>query len=119
MSYPSGSALETRINIARIIHQSKVLIFREKSVFFSFQSPKPTNELNFSNFPRIPEISRINLVPGAFLKMVPDWCIIKYQSKTVFVIVKMGKIKQEKEKQLHVNKFLLHQNLMRCALYSL
>ena len=67
---------QTRINIARIIHQSKVLIFREKSVFFSFQSLKPTNELNFSNFPRIPEIGRINLVPGAFLKMVPDLSLI-------------------------------------------
>ena len=26
-----------------VIHQSGVLIFREKSVLFSFQSPKPTN----------------------------------------------------------------------------
>ena len=37
-----------------------VLIFREKSVFFSFQSPTSANRLNFSDFPSIPEIVRIN-----------------------------------------------------------
>ena len=53
-----------KFNTLIIIHQSGVLIFREKSVFFSFQSPKPTN------FPRIPKFGRINQVRGAYLKMV-------------------------------------------------
>ena len=39
------------------IHQSGVLIFCDKSVFFSSQSPKLTN---FTNLLRIPEIGRIN-----------------------------------------------------------
>ena len=29
-----------------VIHQSGIFIFREKSVFFSFQSPKPTNQIS-------------------------------------------------------------------------
>ena len=35
--------LKEKVNKTLYIHQSGVLIFREKSVFFRFQSPKPTN----------------------------------------------------------------------------
>ena len=53
------------------IHQSGILIFHEKSVFFSFQSPKPTNQpTNFSNFLRIPRNRQDKLVPSRFFKMV-------------------------------------------------
>ena len=38
--------LKEKVNKTLYIHQSGVLILREKSVLFSFQFPKPTNSIS-------------------------------------------------------------------------
>ena len=51
----------------RLIHQSWVLIFCEKSVFFSFQPPKPTNQI--SPISRVFQKSTVGNLIGWFGKL--------------------------------------------------
>ena len=66
------------------IHQSGVLIYSENSVFFSFQSPKPTNQISLISKYRQDKLGlRRFFTDGT---QTPDWCIVSavYEAVQIF-----------------------------------